>query len=46
MIQEAIHFLLQVAASTCGILLGAAIADTVGKIRYNNRWKKARRDHR
>ena len=43
---EIIHFLKQVLASVCGILLGAAIADTVQEIRRKSRWKRERRNRR
>ena len=43
---EIIHFLLQVLASVCGILLGAAIANAVQEIRRKRRWKRERRNRR
>ena len=46
MIQEIIRFLLMVVASTCGILLGAAIAGAYDRYRNNLRWEKERRNHR
>lgn len=42
MMQEVIHFLLQVVASVCGILLGAWLARVWEEYWRNKKWRKKR----